>query len=90
VECPGDILEIKRLNERCQIVGVPIHVVPGPGLAGPAMAAPVMRNYAEPILGEEEQLSVPCIGTQRPSVRKRDDRAFAPVFVVDCRAIFHP
>jgi hypothetical protein len=25
----------------------------------------------------------------RPSVRKRDDRAFAPVFVVDCRAVFY-
>ena len=52
------------------------------------MATPVVRNHAETILGEEKQLAVPCIRTQRPSVRKRDDRALAPVFVVDCRAIF--
>ena len=64
----SDILEIKRLNDRCQIVGVPIHVVPGPGLAGAAMATPVVRDHAETILGEEKHLAVPCIGTQRPSV----------------------
>ncbi len=61
----------------CQIIGVPIHVVPQPSLAGPAMATPIVRNHAEPILGEEQHLSVPSIGTQRPSVRKRDDRALA-------------
>src|SRR5205823_13977961 len=72
-----------------QIVGVPIHVIPGPRLAGPAMATAIVCNHAESILGEEKQLSVPGIGIQRPSVRKRDDRAFAPVFVVDCRAIFY-
>jgi hypothetical protein len=37
-------------------------------LNGPAMAATVVRNHAETILGEEHQLAVPCIGTQRPSV----------------------
>jgi hypothetical protein len=41
------------------------------------MAMPIVRNHAEPILGEEQHLSVPSIGTQRPSVRKRDDRALA-------------
>jgi hypothetical protein len=64
----SDIFEIKFLNDRCQVVGVPIHVVPGPGLAGPAMAAAGVRNHAETILGEEQQLAVSCIGTQRPSV----------------------
>ena len=72
-----DILQIKRLNDCCQIVGVPIHVVSGPGLAGPAMATPVVRNHAEAILSEEMQLAVPCIGTERPSVGKRYDWALA-------------
>jgi hypothetical protein len=53
------------------------------------MTAPVVRNHTESLLGEEEHLSVPCVGTQRPSVRKRYDRALALVFVVDRRAIFY-
>src|SRR5262245_17972905 len=81
----SDVFEIKCLNDRCKIVGVPIHVVSGPGLAGPAMATSVVRNRAEAILREEQHLAVPCIGTQRPSVGKRYDGALAPVFVVNCR-----
>src|SRR6185437_3651993 len=53
------------------------------------MASTIMRNRSETVLGEKQHLSVPCIGIQRPSMRKRDDRTFAPVFVIDCRAIFH-
>jgi len=63
-----DILEIKRLDESCQIVGVPIHVIPGPSLTGSAVAAPVMCDHAESILGEEQHLAVPCVRIQRPSV----------------------
>src|SRR5207244_3594252 len=85
----SDILEIKRLNNRCEIVCVPIHVVSGPGLAGPPVSTPVVRNHPESILSEEMKLAIPCVGTQRPSMRKRYDWALAPVFVVDCRAIFH-
>src|SRR5689334_8137722 len=53
------------------------------------MATPIMRNHSESILGQEQHLSIPCIGTQRPSVRKGYDRALSPVFVVNRRAIFH-
>src|SRR5438132_13683912 len=53
------------------------------------MATAVVCNYAESVLGEVQHLAIPCIGTQRPSMRKRYDRALAPVFVVDCRAIFY-
>src|SRR5215469_2309068 len=53
------------------------------------MPAPIMRHRAKTILGQKQHLSVPCIGIERPAVRKRDDRTFAPVFVVDCRAIFY-
>jgi len=57
-----------RLNDRCQIVGVSIHVVPGPGLTGSTMTTPVAGDDAKSILGEEEHLAIPRIGTQRPSV----------------------
>jgi hypothetical protein len=62
--------------------------IPGGGLAGAAMAAPVVRDRAEAVLREEHHLAVPRVGAQRPAVRERDDRACAPVLVVDFRAIF--
>src|SRR6516165_10122841 len=44
------------------------------------MTAPVMRDRAEAVLRQEQHLAVPC-------VRERDDRALAPVLVVDFRAV---
>jgi hypothetical protein len=58
----SNVLEIKRFNNSCQIVGVSVHIIPGPGLAGPTMATPVVRNHSETILGKEMELAVPCIG----------------------------
>ena len=63
-----DIVEIQLLDESRQIVSVAVHVVPGPGLAGPTMATPVVCNHAESVLAEEHHLSVPGVRTQRPSM----------------------
>ncbi len=52
------------------------------------MAASVVRDHAEAVLCEEQHLSVPHVGIQGPAVRERDDRASAPVLVVDLRSIF--
>jgi hypothetical protein len=52
------------------------------------MATPVMRNYAEALLREEEHLAVPSVGAQRPPVREGYDRAFAPVLVIDLCSVF--
>ena len=81
-------LEIERLDHGREIVGIAVHVVAGRGLAGPAMAAAVMRDDAEAVLREEQHLAVPRVGVQRPAVRERDDRALAPVLVVDLRSVF--
>ncbi len=81
------VLEIERLDDGCKIVGIAVHVVPRRGLAGPAMAATVVRDHAEAVLREEQHLAVPSVGAQRPAVRERDDRAFAPVLVVDFGAV---
>src|SRR5215467_13445393 len=51
------------------------------------MTAPVMRDRAEAVLRQEQHLAVPCVRAQRPAVRERDDRALAPVLVVDFRAV---
>jgi hypothetical protein len=40
--------QIQRLDERGQVIGVGVHVVAVPRLAGSAVAAPVMGDAAEP------------------------------------------
>src|SRR5215831_18895147 len=52
------------------------------------MTAPVMRDRAEAVLRQEQHLAVPRVRAQRPAVREHDDRALAPVLVVDFRAVF--
>ena len=81
------VLEIERLDDGRKIVGIAVHVVSGGGLAGPAMATPVMGNHAEAVLREEKHLAVPRVRAQRPAVRERDDRARAPVLVLDVRTV---
>src|ERR1700743_2066140 len=53
------------------------------------MTAPVVCDYAESLLRKEMQLTIPCVGIQWPSMRKRDSRALAPIFVVNRCAVFH-
>jgi hypothetical protein len=77
------VLKIERLDYGCKIVGIAVHVIPRRGLARPAMATTVVRDRAEAVLHEEKHLAVPSVGAQRPTVRERYDRAFAPVLVVD-------
>ncbi|HEY9846363.1 MAG TPA: hypothetical protein V6D03_09200 [Candidatus Caenarcaniphilales bacterium] len=51
------------------------------------MSTTVVRDHAEAVVHEEKHLAVPSVGAQRPTVRKRYDRAFAPVLVVDFGAV---
>src|SRR5213592_4219831 len=81
------VVQIERLHERRQIVGVVVHVVTLPGLAGPPMAAPVMGNGAIAMGGHVEQLVVPGVGIEGPAVAEDDGLARAPVLVEDRRSI---
>src|SRR5438876_765341 len=60
-----------------------IHVMAATGLAGAAMAAPVVGYDAIAVLEEEQHLRVPIIGRQRPAVAEHDRLTFAPVLVVE-------
>src|SRR5262249_59914338 len=72
-----DVLKIQRLDQRCEIVGIAVHVVPARCLAGSAMATTIVCDDPEALLREEKHLAVPGIGAQWPSVRDRDDRPLA-------------
>jgi hypothetical protein len=79
---------MERLDDRRKIVGVAVHIVSAGGLAGSPMTSAVMRDDAETVLREEKHLAIPGVRIQRPSVRKRHDRTFAPVLVIDLRSVF--
>ena len=82
------VLEVEEVVELGEIVGVVVHVVAVPGLAGAAVAAAVVRDDAIALLAEEEHLGVPGVGGEGPAVREGDGLSGAPVFVVDGGAVF--
>ena len=59
-----DVLEIQGLDHGGQIVGIPVHVVSGPRLAGSAMATTIVRHDSEAVLCEKQHLAVPHVGVQ--------------------------
>jgi hypothetical protein len=81
------VLEVKRLDHGCEIVGIAVHVVRGGGLARTAVPAPVVRDHPETLLRKEEHLAVPGVRVQRPAVRKRYSWTRAPILVVDFRTV---
>ena len=81
-------LQIELFRERRQVVRVRIHLVSIPGLARPAMAAPVMGDAAIPPAGQKQHLVFPGIRTQRPSVAEDHRLSRAPVLVINLSSIF--
>ena len=77
------LFQIERFDECREIVGVGIHVVAVPGLAGSAMTATVMSDRAIAMGGYEEHLVVPGVRVERPPVTEDDRMPRAPVLVID-------
>ena len=68
----GEVVQVEGLDERGQVVGIGVHLVPVPRLGGPAVAAPVVCDGAVPVLGEEARCGIPRIGVERPAVAEDD------------------
>ena len=81
------VLQIERLDQRREIVGVGVHLVAVPRLARSAVAAAVVRDAAVAVRGEEHHLVFPGVGAERPAVAEDDRLSRAPVLVVDLRAV---
>src|SRR3546814_8555176 len=77
------VFEVQMLDQRRQVVGVGIHLVAVPGLAGAAVAAAIMANGAIALGGEEHHLRLPGIGTEGPAVAEHHRLPAAPVLVVE-------
>src|SRR2546421_3652609 len=74
-------------RERREVVGVVVHVVPVADLAGPSVAAPVVRDDAIAVIHEEHHLRVPVVTRKRPTVRENNGLAAAPVLVINFDAV---
>ncbi len=81
-------LQVQRLDEDRQVVGVGVHVVAGPGLARPTVAAPVVGDAAITVLGEEQHLVLEGVRAQRPAVAEHHGLPLAPVLVIELHAVF--
>src|SRR5205807_3103755 len=54
-----DVIEVEHFDDRRQIVSVSVHIVSGPSLGRAAMAATIVRDHAESVLGKKKHLAVP-------------------------------
>ena len=61
------ILEIEMGRQRCEIVGVVVHVVPVEQVWLEPLPAPVVRDDAVTVLHEEQHLAVPVVGRRAAS-----------------------
>src|ERR1035441_1856095 len=82
------ILQVERLGEFGQVVGIGVHVVAVPGLAGAAIPAAVVRDGAVSMRGEKDHLVFPCVGLQRPAMAENYGLTRAPVLVIDFGTVF--
>src|ERR1039458_7496147 len=82
------ILQIQGLGEGGKIVGIGIHVVAIPWLAGSAVPAAVMADGAESMRGKKDHLIFPRVCAEGPAVTEDDGLTGAPVFVVDGGSVF--
>ncbi len=82
------VSQVQQLKQLRHIVSILVHVIAIPRLAGTSMPAAVVRDTAKSMGCEEKHLRLPRVRTERPAVTEGDDRPFAPVLVVDFRAVF--
>jgi hypothetical protein len=62
------VVQVERVHQVRQAVGMVVHVVAVPRLGGATVAAAVMGDSPETTRGHEQQLLVPGIGVERPAV----------------------
>src|SRR6266550_5675536 len=82
------ILQIERLGELRQIIGIGIEIISIPWLAGSPMASSIMGDTAITALRQKEHLILECVRAQRPAVAEDNRLSLAPVVVIDPRSIF--
>lgn len=81
------VIQVERLEEFRQIVGIRVHIVAIPRLTRPAVAATIVRDAAVAVGRKKEHLRFPGVCAQRPAVTEDDRLTRAPVLVIDLRFV---
>jgi hypothetical protein len=81
------VLQVERRDERREVVGITLHVVAVPGLAGAAVAAAVMGDAAVALSGQEDHLVFEGVRAERPAVAEHHRLSTAPILIIDWRAV---
>ncbi|MNF95797.1 hypothetical protein D3C84_785660 [compost metagenome] len=78
------------IDHRRHVIGVMVHVVAIPDLAGAPVAAAVMGDNPITLGQEEQHLRIPVVTAERPTVVEENHLgiARAPVFIEDFNAVF--
>src|SRR5258708_24662524 len=71
-----------------EIVGVGVHVIALPRLAGAAMTSTIMSDTAVALSRQEEHLVFKSVAVQRIRMVKNDGLSFPPIFKVEFCAVF--
>ncbi|MNV36412.1 hypothetical protein D3C71_1278870 [compost metagenome] len=84
-----NVLQIQRIDHRSQIIGIVIHVIAVPRLAGTTVATTIVCDHAVTVVGQEHHLRFPAVRIQRPAVAEGHHRPVlrTPVLVVQLHAI---
>ena len=81
------VLQVERLGQRREVVGVCVHVVAVPGLARAPVAATIVRDAPVAAGGQKEHLVLEGVRAQRPAVTEDDRLSLAPVLVIDLSSV---
>jgi hypothetical protein len=81
-----DVLQIQRIEHRCEIVRQRVDVEPATRIARAAVAAAVIGDAAR-ALGERRRLVAPAIGCEGPTAHENERLARAPVAVEELGAV---
>src|SRR6476660_2105635 len=81
------LLEFELLHKLRQIIGISVHVIAVPRLAGATMASSVMCYAAISARGQEEHLILEGVGTEGPAVAEHHWLPVTPIIVVTLRAV---
>jgi hypothetical protein len=84
---PDSVTQVEVRGDCGQVVGVVVHVVSVRNLGRAPVTATVMRNDPVTLPHEEQQLVVPVVGRQRPSVTEHDWLSRTPVLVENLRTV---
>jgi hypothetical protein len=77
----------EMLHEFGQVVSVRVQVVAMRGLRRTAVSAPIVRDAAESVVGQEHHLVFEGIGAERPAMAEDDGLTGTPVLEVELVAV---